>query len=621
MKRPVVPSTSRLAQLVLESATDFAIITTDLEGAVTSWNPGAVNLLGWSERDAVGRDACMIFPPEDDAHAICWLEMDTARATGRAEDERWHVRADGSRFWASGLMMRLEDDSSGAHLGYLKILRDRTAQHAADEALRASEALTRSLFESSADCVKILDLDGRLSEMNGPGLRIMEIEDLSLFIGQDWKTLWPAESQPDLSRALAEARAGRVGRFYGRCPTAKGTLKWWDVQVSPVLNFDGRPAKLLAVSRDVTQRAGADAALRDSELRILDLAAQQTATLSQLAEGVVVTDVAGRITLVNDAAARIHGVARLDVAPDDYTQTYSLLTEDGRPYPSLDLPLARAVRGETVMDARWRIRRPDGDEVLAVGNARPVRDSEGRQIGAVLTLRDDTARVAAESALSESEARLRTLTDNLPSGMVYQISMKRDGSERRFVYVSQSHVRLTGVPAEAAMADPSVPYNLILPEHRAALAAAEAVAIRDLSAFDVEAPFRRADTGEVRWSRMVSAPREMPDGTLMWDGIQIDITDRKQAEDASRASEARLSAILSQASAGIASTGRTGRYTYVNDRYCAMLGRSREELLALTMQDVTHPDDLARTRVCSRSRPMAALHSRSRSGTCGRVAA
>ena len=152
-------------------------------------------------------------------------------------------------------------------------------------------------------------------------------------------------------------------------------------------------------TRTAVERRRAEQALHESEAEARRLAAQQSATLGQLAEGVVVTDVAGRITLINDAAARLHGVRRLDVAPESYSTAYGLLTEDGRPYPSIDLPLARAVRGETVLEARWRIRRPDGAEVLAVGNARPVLDGTGQQIGAVLTIRDDTARKAAEEAL------------------------------------------------------------------------------------------------------------------------------------------------------------------------------------------------------------------------------
>ena len=120
----------------------------------------------------------------------------------------------------------------------------------------------------------------------------------------------------------------------------------------------------------------------------------------------IVTDANGRITFVNEAAAALHGVARLDVAPDAYSDTYHLFTEAGETYVPYDLPLARAVRGETVQDARWRIRRLDGTEVLAIGGVRPIRGPYGTQIGAVLTLRDDTGREAAERALRNLNATL-----------------------------------------------------------------------------------------------------------------------------------------------------------------------------------------------------------------------
>ncbi len=123
------------------------------------------------------------------------------------------------------------------------------------------------------------------------------------------------------------------------------------------------------------------------------------AALEQLTEGVILADPSGRITFVNDAAARLHGVVRLDVTPADYADRYHLLTEDGHPYPSTELPLARAVlRGDTIVDARWRIRRPDGSEIVAIGSARRVLGTGGENLGAVLTLRDDTPRVETERA-------------------------------------------------------------------------------------------------------------------------------------------------------------------------------------------------------------------------------
>jgi PAS domain S-box-containing protein len=280
--------------------------------------------------------------------------------------------------------------------------------------------------------------------------------------------------------------------------------------------------------RDITERWTGEQAAR-----------QQAAILSQLAEGVIVANAAGRLTFVNEAAARLHGVAELDVGPEQYSDTYHLFTEDGRPYPPADLPLARALRGEIVEDARWRVERPDGTSVLAIGSARPILDPSGAQVAAVLTVRDDTARVAAERQVRENEARLRALTDNLPGGMVYQISTGADGSARQFLFVSQSHERLTGIPAQAVLEDPSIPYQLVHPDDREQMVAAEAESIREGKPFDVQVRFRRAD-GELRWCRILSAPREQQDGSLIWDGLQIDITDRVSAELALRELNANL---------------------------------------------------------------------------------
>lgn len=116
-------------------------------------------------------------------------------------------------------------------------------------------------------------------------------------------------------------------------------------------------------------------------------AAERVAILEQLSEGVIVTDAAGQITFVNEAAKRLHGVALLGVAPEGYTEAYNLLTEDGAPYPVQDLPLSRAVHtNQPVLGARWRIRRPDQSEVLVSGNAKPVLGSNGERVACVLTL-------------------------------------------------------------------------------------------------------------------------------------------------------------------------------------------------------------------------------------------
>jgi two-component sensor histidine kinase len=113
------------------------------------------------------------------------------------------------------------------------------------------------------------------------------------------------------------------------------------------------------------------------------------------------------------------------------------------------------------------------------------------------------------------------------------MAMRRDGGDRRFTFVSRSSERLTGVTVEAALRDPGVLDRTILPESLPALQAAEREAVAALKAIDVEVGFRRPD-GSPGWSRIISAPREVPDGSLLWDGMQVDITERKLAEEHQR---------------------------------------------------------------------------------------
>ena len=137
-------ATSNRLKLILESTTGYGILTIDLEGRITLWNPGAERLMGWREDEVLGKPADIFFRPEERAQGIPELEMKRAAETGRAADDRQHVRKDGTYFFASGLMMPLRN-GGGRLLGYLKVLRDRTLEH------QAKEALERGVAERTAE--------------------------------------------------------------------------------------------------------------------------------------------------------------------------------------------------------------------------------------------------------------------------------------------------------------------------------------------------------------------------------------------------------------------------------------------------------------------------------------
>jgi PAS domain S-box-containing protein len=120
-------------RLVVDSAEDYAIFLMDMDGRIINWNRGAERMFGYTESEAIGQPAAMLFTPEDRESGVPEEEMETAKREGRASDERWHSRKNGTRFYASGVMVAVRD---GHTHGYAKIARDLTAQKQAQDALQ-----------------------------------------------------------------------------------------------------------------------------------------------------------------------------------------------------------------------------------------------------------------------------------------------------------------------------------------------------------------------------------------------------------------------------------------------------------------------------------------------------
>jgi PAS domain S-box-containing protein len=131
--------TDALLDLFFRTTEDYAIILLDRDGVVQRWNPGAERLFGWSEPEVRGTPGHRIFVGSDRRAGVPELEIRTAAEAGRAEDERWHSRKDGSRFWASGVLVALRDN--GSIRGYVKVIRDFTERRRLDEAVRETQKL------------------------------------------------------------------------------------------------------------------------------------------------------------------------------------------------------------------------------------------------------------------------------------------------------------------------------------------------------------------------------------------------------------------------------------------------------------------------------------------------
>src|SRR5215208_5347940 len=122
-------------RLLIESMPDFACLVMDPEGRVASWNRGAERIFGFSAAEILGRTSFVFFTPEDRRDGVPEMELATAAAKGRASDDRWQMRKNGSRFFANGVTISLRDER-GALRGFGKILRDYTEEKLSEERLR-----------------------------------------------------------------------------------------------------------------------------------------------------------------------------------------------------------------------------------------------------------------------------------------------------------------------------------------------------------------------------------------------------------------------------------------------------------------------------------------------------
>jgi PAS domain S-box-containing protein len=142
------------------------------------------------------------------------------------------------------------------------------AKKEAENALRESEEFANRIIASSQDCIKVLDLQGNLLSMSKGGQELMEIDDIGTYLNRPWADFWKGDDHKAALAAVSKAAKGETGIFSGFCPTGKGTPKSWEIIVSPIKDAQERIYRLLAVSRDITERKQAVEKLKEKSALI-----------------------------------------------------------------------------------------------------------------------------------------------------------------------------------------------------------------------------------------------------------------------------------------------------------------------------------------------------------------
>ena len=242
-------------RLLVEGAKDYAMILMDPDGCITSWNAGAERIMGWAEAEVLGQAADLIFTPEDCAAGVPAREIGKAGEEGRALNLRWHLRKDGSRFYADGITEGLRGDDG--HLrGFAIVLRDATNR----KALEDERSRFLSLAENSADFIGMSDLDDVPFYVNPAGLKMVGLTDMEQatrargieFFHEDDRGFIIGDLLPRVLRdghGEAEVRLRHFGT---------GTPIWVNYTLFTLTDGEGRLVGLATVSRDIRERKALD---------------------------------------------------------------------------------------------------------------------------------------------------------------------------------------------------------------------------------------------------------------------------------------------------------------------------------------------------------------------------
>jgi PAS domain S-box-containing protein len=425
-KKSVISSPPKNSiEQALAQVEDYAILTLDTHGNITSWNKGAESIKGYSASEILGKNYRIFYTREDRENKLSDKLLEEARTRGKTNYEGWRVRKDGTRFWGSMTLTALSDEN-GKLTRFLKVTRDLTEKKIAEdrlgnlieelkeknEELKRSEQRYHKMISEVKDYAIIsLDKDGKILDWN-LGAEKLKGYKPSEIVGKSIKLFYPKEEKEAKlpERLMAEAvRHGSITHEGWRIK--KNGQRFWGLVALTALHDDaGNVIGFSKVTRDLTDRKIAE----DKVGNIIEELQQVNEKLKQSEEryhkmidevqeyAIVLLSVTGEVLNWNAGAALIKGYSPGEILGKNFRLFYSKEDRDAG-LPEQLLETAR--QNGRVTHEGWRVRR-DGSRFWGSVVITALHNGEGQIIGFSKVTRDLTERKRTEEALRDNAAQL-----------------------------------------------------------------------------------------------------------------------------------------------------------------------------------------------------------------------
>ncbi len=569
---------------ILESALD-CIVTIDHRGRVVEFNPAAEKTFGYKRAATIGHfmDDLIIPPSHRERHRrglAHYLSTGEAAVLGQRM-ELTGMRSDHSEFPVELTITRIGSHEPPMFTGFI---RDITERKQAEEALAEQGLRYKTLMETSADSIYVLNERGDLQEANAAFLRrrgytAAEAKGLNV---ADWDAQWTGEQlQERLQEKLRKVDGDTMFETRHRCKN--GSV--FDVEVSATRVRIGGQQLFFCVTRDITERKLAEEALHAAHERL-------GAIIQKAPLAIVAIDSAAMVQMWNPAAERLFGWTEAELVGRPILPI--IPREDRRQFKKL-------IAGEVLEELRdgleLRRRRKDGSLVDVSFWTAPLRSTRNEIVGTIGMFADITERKLAEDALRTSEGRFRQIAENINE--VFWVWTATPG-EPRLLYVSPAYATIWGRSCESLHSSPQSWKEALHPQDKEAVLAK--IADLDLEkSSDLTYRIVRPDQS-IRWIRDRIFPVRDEDGVVFrFAGIAEDITTRKQAEQALRESEERFRELAENINEVFwiwtAPPGKA-ECLYVSPAYATIWGRSCESLYSSpqSWMEALHPQDQGRVQ-------------------------